>query len=106
MLYWHPRSAAQPFHMSVITQTYYYRLDPELKLIHVFDNCRALRMARKYNYMTEFRLRHGDELGALALDKMLNEGWRTCHACWAREKLLAIKDKRRVRPGFKAEPTP
>lgn len=91
--------------MSVFTQTYYYRLDTELRLIHIFDNCAALKIPKKYGYVKEFKLRHGDEIGALELDTLLTGGWRTCHACWAREKLLAIKDGRRVRPGFKAEPT-
>lgn len=91
--------------MSSFATTWRYKLDPELRLIHIFHNCRALKVAIKYGYATEFKLKQGDELDALRLDELVEkEGYRTCHACWAREQILSRKGHRRLQPGFKKEP--
>lgn len=82
--------------------TWYYKVDPELKLIHAFYNCRALKIPIKYGYAQEITVQNEDD--AERLDRLVEEGYKICHTCWKREQGLATKDRRRVRPGFRREP--
>ena len=88
--------------MTLLQQSIYYKIDPELRIIHLFHDCSGLKAARKFNYMRE--LKALDDSDMVKLDDLLTEGYRTCHGCWSREQMLCRKDNRRPRPGFKREP--
>lgn len=83
--------------------SWYYTVDPELKLIHAFRNCRAAKMAIKFSYGIDFHMQ--TETDADHLDTLIGTyGYRVCHPCWKREQGLSQKDHRPVRPGFRKEP--
>jgi hypothetical protein len=87
---------------NALRSSWYYTIDHELRLIHAFGNCRAAKMAKKYNYGEDFRLATDGD--ADKLDELLASGYRICHPCWKREAVLARKDGRRHRPGYGKEP--
>lgn len=84
-------------------RTWYYHLDPELKIIHVFVNCGSLKFPKKYSYVKDFTLRGRED--AIELDRMVrHDNWKVCVPCWKREQMLARQDTRPPRPGFKSTP--
>lgn len=94
---------AHPAPMTHGIRIWYYKVDPELKIIHLFGNCAGLKVAQMYNYTEEFKLK--DEVDALRLDFLVEKkGYTPCHVCWKREVPLARKEQRRCRPGFVREP--
>lgn len=82
---------------------WYYILDTELKIIHVFANCSGLRMARKYDYTKPFALLNRHD--AMELDNMVStRGYKICHGCYGRETTLARREQRQTHPGFGTVP--
>jgi hypothetical protein len=79
-------------------RTFYYFIDPELRLIHAFKDCRAMKWAVKYKYFREVLVVTEDD--AEKLDRLVEQKHRTCPACFGREQALAKRDRRRPRPGF------
>jgi hypothetical protein len=78
---------------------YRYELDTELKVAHLFMDCPALKMAKKYGYRQSKHVHTVAEAGILDV-----QGYRSCHKCWKKEQHLSRKDGRYPRPGFKREP--
>lgn len=76
-----------------------YYLDKELKVVHLWSDCVALKMAKRYGYQGTLRIASSGE--AVILDM---EGYRPCHRCWKKEQYAAKKEGRRHRPGFFKEP--
>lgn len=87
-----------------LARTWYYTIDPELRLIHAFKNCTAAKVAVRYNYSYEFSMKVGDREAAAKLDGLLRGGYLCCHTCYKREAGLSKKDARMPRPGFMKEP--
>lgn len=85
-----------------LPRSVYYKLDSELRLIHLFNNCNALKMAIKFGYVKELVALTEEDLDRL--DALLQTGWRCCHTCYKREEHSARIDNRRRRPGFGKEP--
>lgn len=77
---------------------YRYWVDPELKMVHLFQDCVNLKVARKYQYVQTV---HVD---TVAQARLLDERGRACHLCFKREVHLARRDNRTPRPGFKKAP--
>lgn len=85
-------------------RTWYYMIDPELRLVHAFLDCATAKVAKKYNYL-ELNVKVNTFEDAKILDRrMADENLRICVSCWNREQGLCIKDKRQPRPGFKEKP--
>lgn len=84
-------------------KNYYYVLDNELRVVHIFLDCGGLKMAKKYKYSEPFVI-HG--LGdAVRLDtKVIEDKMSICHGCYNREQGLSLKEKRQPRPGFRTQP--
>jgi hypothetical protein len=86
-------------------RSWYYPVDPELKMIHAFANCSGLRFPKKYSYMRTFILPPDDREEALKLDALVTkENYKICHACYSREVVFARQEKRKPRPGFGSAP--
>lgn len=91
---------ARPILMSFYSlRTWYYTIDPELRLIHAFQDCKEVKIARRYSYSYEVKVNTPDD--ARTLDDLIeDERYKTCDVCYRREQSLARRDKRRPRPGF------
>jgi len=90
--------------MSSYLRVWYFPLDPELRIIHAFQDCSELKFPKKYGYMETVSVRPSDLDDAARMDKLLEQGWKICHGCWRREQGLARLDKRKLRPGFVKRP--
>lgn len=86
-----------------VLNSYYYTLDPELRIIHAFRNCASLKYAVKYKYAIDKTVK--SERDAEDLDHLVEEErYKICGACYGREQMLSRRDRRRARPGFRYQP--
>lgn len=85
--------------MNFHLRTFYYTIDPELRLVHAFHDCAAVKVAMKYNYAERFSVCTEDD--AERMDRLMEEkNYRTCGTCYNREQMVARKDNRHPRPGY------
>jgi len=84
--------------LSYYERTWYYWLDPELKIIHSRRNCSAAKIAIKYQYLRNVQLKDKDQEGARELDKV----GKVCDICFRWEHMTKKrKISHQIPPGFR-----